>query len=430
MTAAVNVKTRRLTNFSYACLISFWAVSMTYACVLIGSNRSALVMPVRGQLLQADFVRFYACGKMALSEDSHKVYDQPTQRKWVNTVLAPDHLDDYPYIQYPPIVFPIMAPFGLLPPLTAFNVWNIFTLSLGMAALYKLLSTNIKLRNKVSTILTLFAIYCSTGSIEVIRAGQVNWIQFAALTMFWVYWFERRDIAAGIVTAFTIFKPQYSFICLLPALAYGRWKLLVSFGLAVLGLLGIAAVFIGPENIIGYPAVLLHIEGNANDLSVLPRDMYCLRAPLSWILPLDIAFKVSVALWGLGALFILLGWRRIPEDAYRRQRQMAAFTALWALLFSPHAHSYDMLLIVLPAVLTLSSISPYDIVRLKPSVRMLWHLTYLFYPVLSWVLFIVTFNPAINWGSVDPIGNVLITIALFLLAIVPTLRAVGMRPRQ
>jgi hypothetical protein len=26
------------------------------------------------QLLQADFVRFYTCGKMALSEDSHHVY--------------------------------------------------------------------------------------------------------------------------------------------------------------------------------------------------------------------------------------------------------------------------------------------------------------------------------------------------------------------
>lgn len=425
----MSVKTRRLTNFFYACLITFWAISITYACILIGCGRTALVKEEYGQLLQADFVRFYACGKMALSEDRHKVYDQEVQRKYVNVAIAPDHSDDYPYIQYPPIAFPIMAPFALMPPLVAFNVWNLVTAALGLAATGLLLKHNIRLKGRISTALMLCAVYCSTGSIDVIRAGQVNWIQFAAIAMFWVFWFAKKDLAAGAVIGLTIFKPQYSFICLLPALAYKRWKLLGAAAVSVITLLAISALFIGPENIIGYPAVLLHIEGNQKDLTVLPRDMYCLRAPLSWLLPLDIAFKVSVLLWALGALIIYLGWRRIPQDAERKQKQMAAFTALWALLFSPHAHSYDTLLLALPAVLTMTTISPYDTWRLKPGIVKYWHLLYLLYPILGWVFFIVSFNPAIAWGYVDPFGNLLITAVLWALALPQALHAAGLKKR-
>lgn len=421
----MSLKTKKLTDFFFASFVTLWACAIVYACILLGSNRTALVMQTPGQLLQADFVRYYACGKMAASCDRLKVYDQDTQRKWVNQVLAPDKQDEYPYIQYMPVIFPLFVVFALLPPLVAYNVWNLTTVGLGLVALYKLICINSDLRQRKVIVFLLLGIFSSAASEHVIRAGQINWLQMAAIAMFWVYWFERRDIAAGIAMAFTVYKPQYSFICLLPVLAYGKWKTLLSACITGLSMLAVTAALIGPENIIGYPQVLMQIEGNSQNLCVLARDMYCLRAILSWFLPLDVAFKSVVLLWSLGAVLIFFYWRSIPKESIKEERWAAACTAVWALLFSPHAHGYDLLILVLPIVLTLTSVSFYDVLKIQPLSARIYHLVFLLYPFLSWIFFIVSFSPAIGWSYVEPIGSVLFLLFVFALMIPRCLAQVG-----
>src|SRR5208283_2666375 len=92
----------------------------------------------------------------------------------------------------------------------------------------------------------------------------------------------------------------------------------------------------------------------------------------------------------------------------------ASLTVLWALFFSPHAHCYDMLLLVLPAVLTLPCLSPYRALGLKPLCLKLWTLAFLSYPVIGWAFFIVTFNPKIGWDYFVCFGNVLFTLFLLI----------------
>ncbi len=129
---------------------------------------------------------------------------------------------------------------------------------------------------------------------------------------------------------------------------------------------------------------------------------------------LDQAFYISVGLWFASALAIFIAWRYARSTTNYHQRIMAGFTIVWALYFSPHAHCYDMLLLVLPAVLTLPCISPDRAWSLKPLCLRLWTLALLSFPVLGWVLFILTFNPAIAWRCADILGSPLLTLFLLI----------------
>ncbi len=417
MASSNSIKRLNLSNFGYGLFICLWACALAFGYFQIVSGPGALMIRNGPQLLQADFVRFYTCGKMAQSEDRHKVYDDQVQLKWLNKVLSPEKVDEPPFIQYPPIVFLIFMPLAYFPPLVAYNLWNFLTVALGAFALSRLIPKNTKIKSNLVMAIMIVAAISSAGAFNAFRAGQVNFLQFAAIAFFWVFWFEKRDILAGAVIAITILKPQYSAICLIPALAQGRWKVLITAALTIVLLLAASAMLIGPENIIGYPQVLLRIEGSQQDLSVLPRDMYCLRGPLSWILPLDWAFRLCVLLWFAGVGVMFFAWRAVPAGAGFRQRMLVALTVLWALLFSPHAHSYDMLLVALPAVLTLPFISPYRAWGLKPLNWKVWNLAFLFFPVIAWTFFVVTFNPTIGWSNVDPIGNVLFTCFLLVVGL-------------
>ncbi len=124
MASTSSTKRRNLINFGYGLYIWLFACALSFGYFEVVSSPHPLALRNGGQLLQADFVRFYTCGRMARSEDRLRVYDDRVQLKWLNSVLTPEKVDLPPFIQYPPIAFLLLVPFTYLSLLDAYNLWN------------------------------------------------------------------------------------------------------------------------------------------------------------------------------------------------------------------------------------------------------------------------------------------------------------------
>ena len=113
----------------------------------------------------------------------------------------------------------------------------------------------------------------------------------------------------------------------------------------------------GWKALIAYPTVLNGNEGSL--LSVHTSAMYCLRPFLELFLGPKIAYYCCLSLWMLVFLFLMS--IAVPRlVANNKQLIFAWLTSvliLASVLFSPHAYSHDVILLVIPALLTLPNTS-------------------------------------------------------------------------
>jgi hypothetical protein len=145
----------------------------------------------------------------------------------------------------------------------------------------------------------------------------------------------------------------------MPALRLRRWRLIACAAAAELVLWSGAASVIGWENIWKYPSLLLSADANRNFEGIYPLEMICLRALLSAYLPHEIVMPLSVVAFFLALAAIYYAWLQLPmlnkaqvEDERVLPRWLLSLTIIAMILFSPHTHLYDQLLLFVPVALT------------------------------------------------------------------------------
>jgi hypothetical protein len=115
---------------------------------------------------------------------------------------------------------------------------------------------------------------------------------------------QRRDGWAGLCLAVTTIKPQMIFLVLIFLLAWAlfqhRWRLILSFSLSMLGLVGSSLLLI--------PTWLFDFARNAVDYSDYVAFGTPLENLLHYFLPAGLAAPLTVALSGLFFLALLPGW--------------------------------------------------------------------------------------------------------------------------
>jgi hypothetical protein len=235
--------------------------------------------------------------------------------------------------------------------------------------------------------------------------GQVSWFLASAMGLYLWAFFKKKDVLAGLFFALTAVKFQYMPFLLLPLIVGRRWKLLfsaVGSGLILLTLIGFCCGF---QNLISYPAYLLHFEHV--DISCV-KLMVCVRGVLERLLPPPLTLPISCALLliALGWLYWL--WMRAGKDEL--QVRLAIICTLCScLVFAPHCFVPDTILLGIVAAFFLPVCD-------RPAVANLRHarafaLLLIFAPAIGWIFYLSALL-----GFPDMLLDLVFDIALLVIA--------------
>jgi hypothetical protein len=333
-----------------------------------------------------DFLRFYSIGQILLSNQREQVYDPNVQLAFFNRLISPAHTDNVMFVQHPPYLFSFFAPFATMPLNLSYAVWLLVSVALGTAVIVLLLSKTGRL-SRWQAIAFWIGVSVSLPAWRAHFIGQLSWHLLAIIGLYAWALTSKRDFLAGACLALSTIKVQYLPFLLLPAMAARRSKLLSSFVQAEMLLLCLAGLTVGWSNVFGYPHILLHTE-SSQDVGLYPEQMVCLRALLSDLpRPLALSLSGTACLLSVGLLF--LAWSRLPKvrDVTTPQfRWMLSITVIASIIFAPHVHHYDCLLLTVPAALTLKTVDPFAAAKLPDRLYRCWSQMLIFFPIFGWLV--------------------------------------------
>lgn len=204
----------------------------------------ALVLDLlhRAPEMGVDFHTYLAAAAVGLQQGWSHIYDQDLvavqQQRLVPTLLSQPFLS-------PPTVAWLVAPLTFLPYWTAFGIWAVFTfLTFAMALLLSGVSPGI------SRWVLAAAALAPWWVAHAMSLGQVVPLVAAGVVVAWRLLREDKEIAAGLVLAVILLKPNTAILVPVALLAAGRYRAFVAWlgaggvvavvALLVLGLYGVA----------------------------------------------------------------------------------------------------------------------------------------------------------------------------------------------
>ena len=302
-----------------------------------------------------------------------------------------------------PFVPLIMAPFSYLPIDLAHLLFALSTTIFGLFS-FLLLIKQTNSDNKSFTPLLLLGIVSSAPCWRNLLQGQIMWLDAGLLALFITYFFAQKNIKGGLALALSSLKPQYAIYLALPAFACKRYWLLFYAAITEIILAIVCYIAYGQQALQNYIQSF-----NAHEVTSIftkALAMNCLRPFLCQFLSQTDAYKISIII-NLGTLIsaALICFLVAKNNPHKQTlRWLFSSLILTALLFSPHAHLHDTLLIAIPAILTLPSLLGTD--KLSPTL-FIWKWVFYLFPIISWLCYWL-------W-ILAGIGNYLLTIIIAIL---------------
>lgn len=333
-----------------------------------------------------DYVAFYSCGKIVLSDQRAHIYDPLIQLQFYNNTLAHFKVDHVPLGQSVPWFFLFMSPFSLLPLMSSFICYTVIGITLSVLGLIALLRQSQCTKQFIA--LFLIGVFGCHAAQWLIHDGQNSWFLLAATCLFLHSWFGKRDFLGGVALAILSIKPQYALFLAVPALACRRWGIILGAALNELALVALSSTVFGANIIRDYLPALKNIEQTS--VTVFPTWMVSIRGPLSTLIGIDTALTVTYVVYGLSLVLLFIFWLRISSSLSEQKARLAfAATILLALLTSPHTHIYDLVIFSAAAALITPSLNWFQASQFG-SEWVLWCRTLILYPLFGFAFFVLT----------------------------------------
>lgn len=390
-------KTTNLSRATFCAWLAFLVVSQFLTFFLYMRAYQNPRWFINGTKLDlTDFSQFYQAGQLITSENAHRIYDPAVQEEWSIKFLAPTAPEGIFYNQTVPFVYLFCIPYGKLPYNLAYIAWCLTTQIMAFTALAFLLKQNPDLKTSDKWLL-LSGVLASVPCYLTVWHGQTTFLLVAAMSMCTAFALKNKDILSGIFLSLSTVKPQYLLLPLASLAGLSRYKAVAACFICEAVLFALAGLFMGFENILKYPLILIHAENTDKFIGVNPQLMSSLRGALSLIMPHQTAMRIVCALLFLSLIPCALLVRKEPKEASLKAqclRFKLAFVFTLALVLSPHTHHFDCLLMAIPAALTLKRVNPWayiDAATPAPQTfeastwYRLWCLSLIFYPLLSWI---------------------------------------------
>lgn len=195
-----------------------------------------------------DFHTYLAAARVGLGQGWSHIYDQLTVAR-EQKILVPNQWAQ-PFLS-PPTVAWLVAPLAALPYDAAYVVWALLTFA-AVACAFAWASVSHGLNRWVAVVGALAPWWV----MHAVNLGQVVPLVMAAVVVAWRLLREKRDIAAGLVLAAVLLKPNTAILVPFVLLITGRQRAFVAWLAAAAAVVVLAALLLRPHGMSSYLAQL------------------------------------------------------------------------------------------------------------------------------------------------------------------------------
>jgi hypothetical protein len=315
------------------------------------------VMSTQKQTPDADFVYFYAMGRLLNEYPAERVYDYALQQK-VCTEIHPLQTGKYGPIPYPPFVGTFFRPFARIPYRAAYAVWLCISLLLYLAGLAIISRRYFRDDPLRRSLIFCFALSFYPFTIDTFINGQLSAIGFFALALAIREDDRDRLLRSGLALSVCLYKPTLLVLLLPMLLVTKRFKTLLGFGAGAAALALFTTAAEGTRIWAGYATLLLNFGQAATGVhmqSFLRLRKYVDLTSLSSMAPggrswLGLAIVYGFSSWA--ALFLFWLWWKSARTGRPARGLVWATTITWTLLLNAYVPRHDSILCVLALVIT------------------------------------------------------------------------------
>lgn len=340
-------------RFAYLCALSVWTIMVFGQLFVWIHDKQMFAYISDNHPYLTDFCIYRAAGKLAIMamQAPTNIYDIHLQDQVLRSIIAPV-IPERPWvIQSPPPVFV----FSSLLTFTSMTVsWAIFCLignTFFLFALYKLIEKDLKARKDFAFIALAV---CSSFPFWVCnRQGQLAMFTVPSTILFWTLIRSKQNLGAGFSVALLLMKFQYLPFISAAGVVLGKVRFIVGAAVACSFILVASGMLLGWQNIIDYPKTMVPAEFATNLYTgINPAEQQNLRAMLVRITGVDSPFNSMLCMIVClsSALALLIAWWKGVQkvDPDNRFKFLCTVTMVCSLVFSPHAHTQDYLLLSVP----------------------------------------------------------------------------------
>lgn len=381
-------------------------VYMLYYTQWLQSDHHMATSMRKRSVVFADGFKVYNCALMAREGMGIKTWDPKSQHDHIRAYLLKNKPPDEPYIdemqgssEYTPQYVTLMIPLTYLY-FHQILLFILFPLSFALVIGTSLLLGRRSIGGNSSHWIGFFAVLFATGpawfNFFMAQTGAVMGGLLGIFLMAWLRKGRGSALVAGTTMAIMgILKPHHLVVPLIMCLAARRWSTLCILAAALAILTIPAALIMGIDTLLQYPAALWHIlhsydttlnrimNQNAT-VSLQSPFYYAVGAPATrFIMPIVTIF---------GGIYVYRLWRKVlaKADATIDQGIAPIYAHAWAasliisLICSTHGQIYDLMQISTAWAMTLPVLAPSRIAALPSRLDRWWAILFITFPFFTW----------------------------------------------
>lgn len=279
----------------------------------------------------ADYVSFYAAGKLALAGTPALAYDQAAHllMQQQTTVTG----QSYQFFFYPPVFLLLCAPLAALPYFLSYTLFQLATLGLFLFAIHRIARPT-----GWGWLIPVFAFPAMFWNIGVGQNAFLTAALFAGFTLT----LDRRPATAGAMLGLLCYKPHYGLLAPFALAAGQRWRAFIAAGATVAALVGLSVLLFGIES---WTAYLTAAAGSSKVYESGRIDLAGMITLFGAARLIGIPPSAAWALQAVAAIVMAgvvgLVWRRSDQQPAR-----SAILLVATLLAVPLSLVYDQLLLL------------------------------------------------------------------------------------
>src|SRR5262245_43810671 len=304
-----------------------------------------------------DFISFYTVSRMLIAGEGQHLYDiqkqaqiqQPLMQKYVFQGGAL-------LFVHPPFESILFLPFGFLPFVSAYCVWVISMALLAWLSVWLLLCLPNYHALQVWSSQIHAATFCFFPVVVSLIQGQDSLLLLFFLTWTFVLLKQDRDIVAGAVLAFSLFKFHLVLPLYFVFLVKGKWNVLKGSTYSGIFLLALSLAMVGFRGILDYVRLLREMVVWANKYNFTPSQMRNIRGMLTLALGerSGLLNVISLILAGCVLISTVLLWRGAWSPQSQKFDLQFSLTLIAGLLIGHYLYAHDQSVLVLPIVVLLA----------------------------------------------------------------------------
>lgn len=308
----------------------------------------------------SDFTIFYTAGKIVRMGLGGRLYDDALQFQLQQSFASgvQNRKGPLPY-NHPAFEALVFVPFTGLDYSSALVAWDLLGLAI-LGALPFILRPHISLLGRASPLVWFLVLLAFLPVLATLSQGQDAVLLLLLYTLAFVALKKNNDILAGCCLGMGTFRFHLIVPLVLILLFWRRTKAVQSFLVTTGILAGVSVLITGWAEAIRYPKYVLHLERITGGGGIFPSVMPNMRGLLQgWPTAREFPFAVQVMVIALsvGILAWVIVAGRSQQNLDHQFDLQFSLATVATVLVSYHAYAYDLIILVIPALLLVSHAS-------------------------------------------------------------------------